>query len=431
MKTALIDNLIHRTVLDNGIVLLVSENQGSDIIAGRIFIRTGSCYEPKEKAGLLNLLASLMTKGCADLSSVEIAETIESVGASLSTDAGTDYFVLSLKTVSADFLDIFTLGEKILRSPTFPPQQIELEKKLALQDIRSQKEQPFSIAFEKLREVMYADHPYGISVLGTENSINNITRDDLIAYHQTHFRSDQIVISIAGKITPLQAEELVNNTFKNWQIPPEPKPSLNLPAINININNINPKKCLYPMTTQQSIIILGYMGTSVKDPNFAALKVLATYLGNGLSSRLFVELRERQGLAYDVSAMYSTRLFPASFIVYIGTAPENTLVAYQGLYEEVALLSQQELSAEALQTAKNKIIGQYALGKQTNASIAYIYGWYEILGLGIEFDQKFPQIINHVTSQDLMVVANKYLQDPYLSLVGPETAIQIIMQHLS
>lgn len=422
MKTTLIDNSIHRTVLDNGIVLLVSENQGSDIIAGRIFIGTGSCYEPKEKAGLLNLLASLMTKGCTGLSSLEIAESIESVGASLSTDAGTDYFILSLKTVSADFLEIFTLAERILRSPTFPPQQIELEKKLALQDIRAQKEQPFSIAFENLREAMYGDHPYKISVLGTENTINNITRDDLIAYHQTHFRSDQIVISIAGKITPLQAEELVNNTFKNWQIPPEPKPSLNLPAI-----NINPKKCLYPMTTQQSIIMLGYMGTSVKDPDFAALKLLATYLGNGLSSRLFVELREKQGLAYDVSAMYSSRLFPASFIVYIGTAPENTLVAYKGLYEEVALLSQQELSEEALQTAKNKIIGQYALGKQTNASIAYIYGWYEILGLGVEFDQKFPQIINHLTSQDLMIVANTYLQDPYLSLVGLEAAIKIVV----
>lgn len=136
-------SLIHRTVLSNGIVLLVSENQAADIIAGRIFIRAGSCYEPREKAGLAHLLSAVMTKGCDGLSSLEIAEKIESVGASLGTDAATDYFLLSLKTVTADFVDILTLAGQLLRSPTFPENQIELEKRLAIQDIRSQKEQPF------------------------------------------------------------------------------------------------------------------------------------------------------------------------------------------------------------------------------------------------------------------------------------------------
>ncbi|MFN7499771.1 MAG: M16 family metallopeptidase [Dolichospermum sp.] len=415
-------SLIHRTVLSNGIVLLVSENQAADIIAGRIFIRAGSCYEPREKAGLAHLLSAVMTKGCDGLSSLEIAEKIESVGASLGTDAATDYFLLSLKTVTADFVDILTLAGQLLRSPTFPENQIELEKRLAIQDIRSQKEQPFHLAFEQLRQVMYSNHPYSMSVLGDETTMSSITRADLVEYHQTHFRPDNIVISIAGRIKAEQAEKLITKIFGDWKIPTSIKQPLNLPSI-----IISPKPCIKPLNTQQSIIMLGYLGPSVNNPEYAALKLLSSYLGNGLSSRLFVELREKQGLAYDVSAIYSTRLFPAAFIVYIGTAPENTKIAVQGLRHEVELLCNTELSEAALQTAKNKIIGQYALGKQTNGHIAQIYGWYEILGLGIEFDQQFPELINNVTATEAITSARKFLQTPYLSIVGPEEAIGTVI----
>lgn len=415
-------SLIHRTVLSNGIVLLVSENQAADIIAGRIFIRAGSCHEPREKAGLAHLLSAVMTKGCDGLSSLEIAEKIESVGASLGTDAATDYFLLSLKTVTTDFVDILTLAGQLLRSPTFPENQIELEKRLAIQDIRSQKEQPFHLAFEQLRQVMYSNHPYSMSVLGDETTMSSITRADLVEYHQTHFRPDNIVISIAGRIKAEQAEKLITKIFGDWKIPTSIKQPLNLPSI-----IISPKPCIKPLNTQQSIIMLGYLGPSVNNPEYAALKLLSSYLGNGLSSRLFVELREKQGLAYDVSAIYSTRLFPAAFIVYIGTAPENTKIAVQGLRHEVELLCNTELSEAALQTAKNKIIGQYALGKQTNGHIAQIYGWYEILGLGIEFDQQFPELINNVTATEAITSARKFLQTPYLSIVGPEEAIGTVI----
>lgn len=410
---------IYRTVLPNGIVLLVAENPSADIIAGRIFVRAGSCYEQVEQAGLAHLLSAVMTKGCDGLSSLEIAEKVESVGASLSIDAGTDYFLLSLKTVTADFAEILTLSGLLLRSPTFPENQIELEKRLALQDIRSQKEQPFNLAFEQMRQAMYQQHPYSRSVLGTETTVSSITRTDLAEFHQAHFRPDNMVISIAGRITSEAAQELATKVFGDWQAPEESRHILDLPAI-----SVLPKSCLKPLNTQQSIVMLGYMGPSVSAPGYTALKLLSTYLGNGLSSRLFVEMREKRGLAYEVSAIYSTRLFPASFIVYMGTAPENTSIALNGLRQEVERLCNTELSAEEVQTAKNKILGQYALGKQTNAQIAQIYGWYEILGLGIEFDHEFPELINKVSPKLAMTAANSYLQEPYVSLVGQEEAIR-------
>lgn len=157
--------------------------------------------------------------------------------------------------------------------------------------------------------------------------------------------------------------------------------------------------------------------------DYTALKLLSTYLGNGLSSQLFVELREKRGLAYDVSAFYPTRQDVAQFVVYMGTAPENTAIALDGLQTEVDLLCSAELSESALQTAKNKLLGQYALGKQTNAQIAQVYGWYESIGLGIEFDTKFQQQVADVTTQDTLRAAKRYFTSPYISVVGPETAL--------
>lgn len=410
--------LIHRTVLNNGIVVIAVENSAADIISGRIFIRAGSQCEPREKAGLAHLLSDVMTKGTQKLSSMEIAELVESVGANLSTDASTDYFLLSLKTVSSDWQQMFQLAGEIVRSPSFPAAEVELEQHLTLQNIRSQKEQPFTIAFEQLRQAMYQDHPYALSVLGTEATVSGLTRADLEQFHQTYFRPDNIVISIAGRITPEEAVEQVEQVFGDW-LPGETS------LIETSFPSLISKPCLVTTTqeTQQSIVMLGYLASSVQDDDYAALKLTNTYLGNGLSSRLFVELREKRGLAYDVSAFYPTRQSASTFAVYMGTAPENTETALVGLRTEVERLCAMPLSAEEIQTAKNKLLGQYALGKQTNAQLAQTYGWYETLGLGIEFDTKFQQEIASVTPEMIQAAAQRHFIEPYISLVGPAEAI--------
>ena len=412
----------HRTELKNGIVLLVTENLSADIIAARIFIRAGSCYEKSEKAGLANLLGAVLTKGCDGLSSLEIAERVESIGASLSADTATDYFVFSLKTVTADFTKMLELATRILRSPTFPEAEVEMEKRIALQDVRLQKEQPFNVAFEQLRQVMYKNHPYASSGLGDETTIASLTREDLVEHYQTYFRPDNIVISIAGRISEEDAAQQVEKLFGDWQTSVD-KP----PVMKVSFPQTKPQQVLTPQATQQSVIMLGYLGASVHSPDYAALKLLSTYLGNGLSSRLFVELREKLGLAYDVSAFYPTRQFCSSFVVYMGTAAENTTIALEGLRREVDLLSSSKLEESALQVAKNKILGQYALGKQTNGQIAQIYGWYEILGLGTAFDQKFQQDIAALTSADTIKAASEYLKEPFVSVIGQEEAINRVI----
>jgi zinc protease len=412
---------VHRLTLDNGITLLFVENNAANLIAGRIFLKNaGTLVEKPAKAGVFHLLATLMTKGTEKRSAIEIAEKVESTGASLGADTGTDYFVVSLKTVAADFREIFRLAAEIIRYPVFPAGEIQLERNLTAQSIRSQQEQPFNVAFSQLRSLMYPDHPYGVSILGTEETVAQITREDLIHYHRTFFRPDNLIISLSGRFTREYAVQAVEEVFGNWPVPEFPLPPLELSPI-----RVNPSRVATPRDSQQSIVMLGYLGASVTEADYSALKLLSTYLGNGLSSRLFVELREKRGLAYDVSALYPTRLHASQFVTYIGTAPVNTEIALDGLHAEAERLCRITLSEEEIQTAKNKLLGQYALGKQTNAEIAQLYGWYETLGLGIDFDRTFQEAIAQVTPEQAQAVAQKYFNAPYLSLVGPAAAIEI------
>ncbi len=408
-----------RVVLANGLTVLITENPIADIVAARFFVRAGSSWETPAQFGLANLLAAVLTKGTITHSAQAIASQIESVGAGLSADATADYFLLSLKTVSADFARLLPLAAEILRSPSFPTDQIELERKLTLQAIRSQQERPMSLGMNQLRQAIYGEqHPSSQPGLGTETTVAQIQAADLHQFHQTHFRPDNLVISLAGRITVAAAIALVESAFGDWPTPQQSLPELHLPTI-----NSQPHTRVLAQPTQQSLVLVGYLATSLRSPDHAALRVLNTYLGSGLSSRLFVELREKQGLAYEVSSFYPSRLHPAYFVVYMGTGAENTAIALDSLQTEVQRLCAAPLSSEEIQVAQSKILGQHALSKQTNAQLASLYGWCDILGLGLDYDRQFQSDIASVTAEQAHQVALRYLSAPYISLVGPEAAI--------
>jgi zinc protease len=406
---------VHRSQLANGITVLTIANPTADIVSGRFFIPAGSRWESAQHAGLAQLLTSVLTKGTERLSALEIADRVESVGAGLGIDTTTDYIKLSLKTVKSDLIEIFKLAGEILRTPSFPAAQIELERKQILQAIRSQTEQPFNNAYRQLRTALYGEHPYSRSSLGTEASISQITRQDLVDYHRLHIRPDRLIVSLAGRITPDEALGLVDAVFGDWEIPEVAAPILTPQSV-MTI----PQYQVEHQATQQAIVMLGYLAPAIHDPDCIALKLIDSYLSNGMSSRLFVELREKRGLAYDVSAFYPTRLDTSHFAVYMGTTPSNTGIAVSGLRAEVDRLCLETLSAAELQTAKDKLIGQYALGKQTNGQLAQTYGWYELLGLKVDFDQQFSEAIQKLTPMQLQAAANKYLSEPYISIVSPK-----------
>jgi zinc protease len=412
----------HRNTLENGLVVIVTENPTADIVAARLFVDAGSRYEQPHQAGLSHLVASLLTKGTPTHTAQEIAAQVESMGANLGVSSNPDYFLISLKTVSADFAELFTLAAELIQSPVFPEAELALERKLTLQAIRARQEQPMAIALQQLRQAIHPNHPYGQPGLGTLETIPQIQREDLNFFHQQHFRANTAVLSIAGNITAKAALTLAQTLLEPWQSTSSTPPAL--PSMHRDTTSI---QVVQTQPTQQSIVMLGYRAPTVHDVNYPALKLLYTYLCSGLSSRLFTELREKQGLAYEVSGFYPTRLHPAHFGVYLGTASENTALALALLKAELERLSEQMLSEAEVHATKSKLLGQYALGKQTNHQIANLYGLYEYLQLGTDYDQKFVQSIQAITPAQLQHIAQQYLREPFISLVGPETALSPLM----
>ncbi len=407
-----------RTTLSNRLTIIAVENPVADIVSARIFIKAGQISETPETSGLFDLLTAVLVKGTQTKTALEIAEVVESMGASLGADVASDYSVVSLKTVSADFETVLGLAAEILRDPSFPEAEIELERRLILQGLKSMKEQPFSVAYNHLREALYAGHPYGLPHALSEKRIAAFTRADLLSVYQRYFRPDNMVMTVVGRISPSLAVKFAEQYFGDWHAPDEPLPTVSFPPVTVVA-----QKIVTAQETNQAFIVLGHLAGEVTDPDYAALKLMSTYLGNGLSSRLFVELREKQGLAYDVSAFYPTRLGRSQFVAYIGTAPENVEVALAGLQQEIERLKTTPLTDEELQVSKNKILGQYALGKQTNGQIAQTYGWYEILGLGLEFDERFPEAISAVTIKDIQTAAQRCFVEQTVSILGPAAAV--------
>ncbi|MEL6491833.1 MAG: pitrilysin family protein [Cyanobacteria bacterium J06621_3] len=408
-----------RTVLPNGLTVIAIENPVADIIASKIFIKAGDGHETPENSGLFGLLSAVLTKGTAHKNALEIAQVVESLGAGFGADVASDYSLVSLKTVSADFETVLGLAAEVIRQPSFPLDEIELERRLILQGLKSIKEQPFSVAYNHLREAIYAGHPYGLTNEQTEQCIAKFTQADLQAAHRTYFRPDNMVITVVGRISPKLSLKLIEQFFGDWQRPDEPLSAIAFPEIERSA-----QKIVTVQKTNQAFVVIGYLAGAINSPDYAALRLISTYLGNGLSSRLFVELREKQGLAYDVSAFYPSRLSTSQFVAYIGTAPENLPVAIAGLRQEIERMKTTPLTAEELQVCKNKLLGQYALGKQTNSQIAQMLGWYEALGLGMEFDEGFQKAIAAVTIEDVQAAAGRCFVKESISVLGPADAVE-------
>ena len=173
-----------RTTLPNGLTIIAVENPVADIVASRIFIRAGHAHETAQTSGLFSLLTAVLTKGTVHRDALEIAEAVESIGAGLGADVASDYSIVSLKTVSADFEAVLGLAAEVIRQPSFPTAEIELERRLILQGLQSIKEQPFSVAYNHLREAINAGHHYGITNALTEDCMAGFSREDLQAAHQ-------------------------------------------------------------------------------------------------------------------------------------------------------------------------------------------------------------------------------------------------------
>lgn len=397
--------------LSNGATLLYTPNTTNDIIAMSIYIKGGQLTE--NKIGTGNLVASAMLKGTKSYSPIELSQALEDNGIKIVPSSSADAFGITVLTTKEEFDKTLELLNEIVNNATFDDFEIDKIKSDKLSAIKRGKDVPIQRAIEEYRDMIYKDTPYSISSKVLEKNIPLITRDDMLNYYKNVFNPDNMVISINGNIDQEKTVQELSTIFpkkENGKI-------FNYSQHASQIKQITaPKETIQKIpTTQTAWIMLGWQTNGVlSQKDYATLQVIDAILGTGMSSRLFKDLRDQEGLAYQLGTSFSPNVLKGSFLLYIGTNPATLDKAKAGLFNEIKRLKTEYVGDKELKDAKEKLLGNYVIGLETNLDKASNIGWYEASTRGYEFKDNYEKLINSVTDSDIIEVANKYFTNNYI-----------------
>lgn len=397
--------------LSDGATMLYTPNNVNDIIAISIYAKGGQLAE--QKAGTANLTATAMMRGTKNYTSLELSQVLEDNGIKIQPSASADTFAINVLTTKDEYDKTLELLNEVVNNATFEDYEIDKVKTEKLNTIKRNKDVPLQRAIEEYRDLIYQNSPYSISSKILEKNIPNITKEDIINYYNSIFAPNNLVISINGNIDKDKTIQDLNNIFK----PKENAKNFDFAQYNSKIPTVTtPRQTIQKVpTTETAWILLGWQTNGVlNEKDYATLQVIDSLLGSGMSSRLFKDLREQEGLAYQLGSGYSPNVLRGSFLLYIGTNPQTLDKAKSGLFAEITRLKTEYVGDKELQDAKEKLLGNYVIGLETNLDKASNIGWYEASTRGYEFKDKYEKLINSVTDSDIIEIANKYFTDDYI-----------------
>lgn len=396
--------------LSDGATMLYTPNSSNDIIAISIYAKGGQLLD--KIAGTANLTTATMMKGTKNYTSLELSQVLEDNGIKIVPSVGADAFSITVLTTKDEYDKTMELLNEVVNNAIFDDYEIEKVKSDKLSAIKTNKDVPIKQAIEEYRDMIYKNTPYSISSKVLEKNIQNIKKSDIIEYYNKIFNPKNIVISINGNIDKDKTIQDLNKIFE----PKAGSQTFDFKTYDSKIPRITaPRTNTIKMPTETAWILLGWQTDGVlSEKDYATLQVIDSILGTGMSSRLFKELREQEGLAYQLGTGYSPNVLRGSFMMYIGTNPATLEKSKQGLFSEIEKLKTEYVGDKELKDAKEKLIGNYVIGLETNLDKASNTGWYEASTRGYEFKEKYVDLINSVTDADIIEVANKYFNDNYI-----------------
>jgi zinc protease len=387
----------------------VKEDHRLPFIEFRCVFQGGVLAETPEKSGLTQLAGKMLLKGTATRSAEQIATEIEAVGGSIDSYGGNNSFGVNAEVMSGDFQIGLSLVADVLLNPTFP----------AVASIRAQKDQLLQSAARMMRRGLFGEVGYGLDALGTETSVKNLQAADLREFHNLLASPENCVLAIFGDITATAARQAVEAAFAKWAKAPGRIPDFPSSAPMNKIQRVLETRA----DKKQAVLVIGYLGTTIKEPDRYALELLQEACSD-LGSRLFLRVRDKLGLAYYVGAQNFVGLLPGYFAFYVGTMPEKAALVEQELLAEAALLRTEGLSEEELKRAKAKVIGQKKIARQDLAGFAMATALDELYGLGYAHSDTETALYESVTLDQVKKAAQKYLrEDAYVvAVVKPDEA---------
>ncbi len=402
-----------RTVLDNNATLLVAERPGLPMVVLSMVLKTGAAVDPQDKQGLANLTAALLTRGTKSYSAQALAEELDFLGTSLSVDAGNDATTIGLTTLTKNLDRSFALLAEVILSPRFPQDEFERIRTEIEGRLHSNEEDPGWVAGKAFREHLYPQHPYGQLISGQAETLTRITPDDIRQFHATYYRPNNAIIAVAGEITQDQVGSLLASHFADWQAADLPDFSWPDPpereARQVNLNK----------EVTQANIMIGHSGIARSHPDYYAVLVMNHILGGGgFGSRLMDRIREEQGYAYSVGSYFSARKHPGPFTVALQTKNES---ARQAIAETLAVIRhfrQEGAAEEEVEAAKAYLTNSFPLRLISNSDVAGMLPVLEFYGLGLDYPDRYPDIIGSVTLEQVRAAAKQHLHpDQFLQVV--------------
>ena len=400
--------------LPNGLKLILREDPTAETVALQAFVGTGARAEPADLAGIAELTSRLLLRGTTTRSEEEIFTELEDLGAQLSQDILADMAYVTLVAPKETLDRALPIYLDVLLNPAFAPDEVERAKTEFIREIRAQADQNFSIIYENFQKALYGDHPYGR--FPTPEGVARISRDDIVQFYKKYYVPNNMTLVAVGAFDRALLEALLRAKLQEL---PKGAEDLPLTPQPIALKLTEPKRVEATKRSNLTWLILGYAAPPVASPDYPAMKVLNAILGGGMSSRLFSELRDKRGLAYSTGSFYPSRAEESHLVTYIIALPDNAATAQQGILGIIKDIQEYGVSQEELERAKSYVIGNYRIDHETTARRAWYLGWYETLGVGSQMDARYPELIQAVTVEDIQRVAQKYLQNYVLSVLGP------------
>lgn len=409
---------ITKMTLRNGARLLIMRDDTVPLVAMRAVWNGGLRYEAPNNNGINNLLAGLITRGTTSRSGDQINEAVENMAGSIGGFSGQNSFGIRAEMLARHWEQGLELLADCLLNPVFKEAEVERERRQVLDDIRAEQDNLGTMAFQLFNRTLYRQHPYRLNSLGTIDSISSLTRQRLIQYYRRFFRPSSMVLAIVGDIDVERVKEKFKQLFgygvKQTLRPIEIKPE----------SFRNKPEDAYLFTNKQQVhLAIGYPGATLRSRERYPLEVLASLL-SGQGGRLFVELRDRLGLAYQIGASSQEGIEPGSFTVYVATSPEKVPAVLAGIETEIRRLKERPISAAELKRVQQFLVGNYEISLQRKSTVAALLAFNECYGLGYQAYTKYRDLIMSVTTEELTQIARKYFDDNkrIVAIVKPEEA---------
>ena len=405
--------VVVKRVLPSGFTVIVRSEPSGGVVAASLQVRAGSLFESADTAGITNFLHRVMLRGTKRYSAQQLTEAIEDLGGTLDAAGDVEYGEVRGAALARNWEALLRLIAEVGLRPTLPSEEIERERRLIQSALQTRGDTPFQRAFDALMLDLYGPHPYAWPSLGRRESLAHIDRAALQAHYAAIYRPDRMVLAVSGHV---QADRVLRVTERLFRGARASGPPLT-PGGGAATPRADRRIVEQPL--QQAQVLIGYLGPPLTDPDYPALRVLGTVMGGGMSGRLFTELRDKRGLAYSVGMLGSFRTGPSFLITYMGTAPSNAEAATAGVLAEIDRIRGEHVTEPELARAKAYLLGTLAMDRRTNARQAWYLGFFEVIGAGWDFPERYGRGVEAVTAAVVARVAQQYLTRPTVVVLQP------------